>query len=161
VVAAGGVEPGDPVLLVRGRSQWQVDGLIDQDVMRVDTVTRRPHPVDVGCHAPIDDDRAPLVHSDARVAGQIGRRSHTDGDQDDIAGNVQVWRDHDAQRTVSLLLDAFHRLTARQVDAVATQLFADDLAEVGIEGGQHCGCHLHHRHLETASVSASAVSMPT
>jgi hypothetical protein len=90
VVAAGGVEPGDPVLLVRGRSQWQVDGLIDQDVMRVDTVTRRPHPVDVGCHAPIDDDRAPLVHSDARVAGQIGRRSHTDGDQDDIAGNVQV-----------------------------------------------------------------------
>jgi hypothetical protein len=95
--------------------------------------------------------RAPLVHSDTGLAGQIGRGSHPDGDQDDIGGNVQVWRSHDAQRTISLLLDAFHRVTARQVDAVATQLLAEYLAEVGIEGGQHCGCHLHDRHIETAS----------
>ena len=155
-VAAEGVLPGDPALLVRGGAQRQV-GFAEQPVVGDHAVPGGEHIGQVCPHAAVDRDRALDAEGGPGFGCQGGLRPHPDDDQHHVgrAGHGRATGCGGLDMQAPGLAgggagDRLDRGARQHLDAVSGQFGVDQRAELRVHGGQHLGQLLHLGNLKPA-----------
>ena len=131
-IAANGVLPGNPALLVSDRAKGDVGRPVEESVVCFDAVTRRENIWKVRLHAAGDGDRAAHPKFRACAMGEITVGADADSEDDEIRRVVPTGGVYNRELrlfSARSLLDSHSADTGQNVHTVPLQFLPDHKAE--------------------------------
>src|ERR1700733_8175159 len=152
-IAANRILAGDPPLFVRDRSQRDIGRRGKQAVIGLDAITRRKNLRHVRAHLPRNDNGALNAELRSGLFREFAVGASADRENNEIRCVLGARRVRDGQPRWATNFGSInlHSTDASSnANAMSSQLFLDQVAEGGVDCGQHGLCPAEQGHLNAA-----------